>query len=196
MINEIFSHINWVDILVLIIIFRTCYVAIQTGFFIELSKLAGLICAVFFGMHYFTTLGDYLAKKIGLSNYMPLEFIDFLSFAGLSVGINLLFTALRKTLFNTFKVEAPTSVNKWGGFILGACRSVIYTGYIVYLLVMSTAGYLKTSVNGSYSGGTFLRVAPSVYSFVWDNLASKFMMNEKINKNALEVEKGVESTAK
>lgn len=196
MITDIFKFVNWVDIIVLIIILRGCYVAAQAGFAIEAFRLIGLVFAVFFGMHYYTALGDYVGKKIGLGSIMPLEFVDFLSFVFLTVGINLLFAALRKTFLNTFKVEAPTSINKWGGLALGVCRSIIYTGYIMFLLVISTVGYFKGSVNSSYVGGTFFKVTPSVYSYLWNNVGSKFMANEDINKNVFEVESRLRSKEK
>lgn len=191
MITEIFSRVNWVDVFVLIIIFRACYVALQTGFVVELFKLIGLIFALFFGAHYYTVLGDFLAKKIGLGSFMPLEFIDFLSFAALTVGINLVFAALRKTLLNTFKVEAPTSVNKWGGFALGAVRSLLYTGYVIFLLALSTVAYFSSSVASSYTGRSFFKVTPKVYSVIWNGVASKFMTNEKINENVFQAEKAL-----
>jgi hypothetical protein len=82
-------------------------------------------------------------------------------------------------------------LNKWGGLVLGILRGFLLAGLIIFMLAISTLTYLRNSAIKSYLGKGLFKVAPATYSWLWGNITSKFMTNEKFNKTILEVSEGL-----
>ncbi len=195
MILNIIKQFNWVDIFVIILSFRILYIAIKSGLPVELFKLLGTIASIYLSLHYYTILSDWIAGLVpATKDKMPLEFIDFLSFAILAIAAYLVFVLLRSIFYRFIKMEAVPRLNKWGGFILGLARAYLLVGLIIFMSVISSIAYFKNSVNKSYSGKYFFKVAPGVYGGIWNGFMSKFMNKEKFNKTIPEVEDDFEQT--
>jgi uncharacterized membrane protein required for colicin V production len=187
MLSNIFQQLNWVDILVALILLKVCYTAAKNGLPIEFFKFLGTITAIFISLHYYVALSD-LALK-GINNpKMSLEFVDFLSFLVLALVSYLLFVFLRKITLQLIKIEAVSTLNKWGGFILGAGRAVLLSSLVIFALTISSINYFKDSAMASYSGKRLFRVCANTYRLIWNNAVSRFMTNEKLNKTIEEVE--------
>ena len=192
MLFESIKKFNWVDIFIIILFLRICYIAFQSGFLSEFFKLLGTISAIYLSLHYYTGLSDTLLKNsIFLKDKMPLKFMDFLCFVILVLVGYLIFVLLRVGLLKIMKMEAVPLLHKWGGLCLGVVRAMLLTGLIVFMLAISTVGYFKRSVKDSFMGKDFFEMPVTTYSFLWDTLASKFMMAEKFNKNISEARSGL-----
>lgn len=192
MLLEVLRRINWVDILVIIILFRIGYVAIKNGLSAELFKFMGTLLAVYLSLHYYTALADWVRQRLGVdTERVPLEFLDFICFVVLTIAGYLVFVLLRLAFYRLIKMEAAPRLNQWGGFVLGIARGFLLIGLVIFMLVISSVSYLKTSVANSYSGRQLIKVAPDTYSWLWDNILSKFMPTEKFNQTAVEVQKGL-----
>ncbi len=190
MFSDIIKKFNWVDIFVIIILFRIAYIAIKSGLLVEFFKLLATIAAIYLSLHYYTILSDWIRQIIPITKEkMPLKFLDFLSFGFLVIVGYLIFVSLHLVFQRVIKMEAVPNLNKWGGFVLGIARAFLLGGLITFLFVISSIGYLKTSVNNSYSGKRLLKIAPDTYSWLWNNITSKFMTEEEFNKTILEVQK-------
>jgi len=187
MLFDIFKRLNWVDLVVIIAFVRICYVAFKTGFTIELFKLLGIIFAIYISMHYFTAFSDILVRRGATTEKVPLEFTDFISFLLLVIAAYLVFMFLRSVFYRFIKMEAAPNLQKWGGFVLGIFRAFFTIGLIIFMLVISSFTYTKDSVISSYTGRSSFKTAPATYSWIWYNLVSKFMNNEKFNKTILEI---------
>lgn len=187
MLLDIIKQFNWVDILVLIILFRICYVAAKNGFTIEIFKLPGTILAIYLGMHYYILLGNILHGYIG-EEIIPLEFLDFISFVFLATLGYLFFLILRAAFSRFLKLEAVAVLNRWGGLILGIGRAFLLASLAIFMLYISSTDYFKESAKKSYSGAKLFKIAPSTYSFVLDNFIAKFWPKEKYNEIIPEVE--------
>ena len=181
------KQFNWVDIFVVIIFIRICYVSLKSGFPVELFKFLGVVLAIYLSLHYYSDLADFIGARI---KNVPVEFFNFFAFAALAILGNLIFVLLRSIFYRFIHMEAVPQLNKWGGFVLGIARCTLVVGLLTFILVIPNIGYLKKSVANSYSGKYFLRVAPNVYSGLWDNLISKFMTKEKFNKSVLDIQAG------
>jgi uncharacterized membrane protein required for colicin V production len=190
MILNMLKNFNWLDICILIIIFRVLYIAIKTGFTTEFFKFSGVICAVYLSMHYNTAIADFIRSRIPVEDKMPLEFLDFLVFLTLAIGGNFVFVLLRNAVSNLIKIEAVSTLNKWGGLFLGALRSLLLVSIIIFALIISSIPYLKQSVKNSYLGPRVISVGVDTYSFLWNSIFSKFAASEKVNSAALEAKKG------
>lgn len=181
------KQFNWIDILTVIIFIRICYVSLKSGFTVELFKFFGVVLAIYLSLHYYSGLGNLIAAPI---KKVPVELFYLLAFTGLVISGNLIFLLLRSIFYRFIHMEAVPRLNKWGGFILGIARCILVMGLLVFILVIPNMGYLKKSVANSYSGKYFLRVAPNIYSGLWNNLISKFNSKEKFNKEVLDIQKG------
>ena len=188
MLLDIIKQFNWLDIIVVIILFRICYIAVKSGLLVELFKILGTLLAIYLSLHYYTMLSDFFRNRIAVKS-LPLEFLDFLSFTVLAILGYLIFVSLRDLFYHFIKMEAVPQLSKWGGLILGMGRGILLGGLIIFMLMISSVSYLKNSVKDSYSGKRLFKVAPATYSALWDNLMSKFATKEKFNSTILEVQK-------
>lgn len=186
MILETLKQFNWLDIVVVILLLRICYVGIKSGFLVELFKILGTIFSIYLSFHYFPGLSYFINSHIP-SNFMPAEFLDFICFVLLATIGYLVFVILRHIILHFIKMEAIPKLSRWGGFILAAGRAFLYTSLIIFMLVISTIAVLKRSVVISYSGKYLFSIAPAVYSGLWDGFASKFATNEKVNQDVLDM---------
>jgi len=187
MLLDIVRQWNWVDILVIIISVRICYVAMKSGFTVELFKLLGIILAIYLSLHYYTTLADFAKERLKIK-FIPLEFIDFLSFLILCTLGYLICAALREAIHHFVKMQPLPKLNRWGGLALGICRAFLFCGLLIFILVISTVAYFKKTVSSSYLGKRMFQIAPGTYSGLWDGIMSKFMTAEKFNATIQEVQ--------
>ena len=181
------KQFNWIDILIVIISIRICYVSLKSGFSVELFKFLGAVSAIYLSLHYYSDLADFMGAHI---KKVPVEFFNLFAFAALAILGNLIFVLLRSIFYRFIHMEAVPQLNKWGGVVLGIARCILVVGLLTFILVIPNIDYLKKSVANSYSGKYFLKVAPNVYSGLWNNLISKFMPKEKFNKSVLDIPKG------
>jgi len=177
-------RLNWVDIVIVILVVRICYISIKTGFVPEIFKLAGIICAIYLALHYYMSLGASLQKN-SFASVVPPEYFDFICFLALAGLGYLIFFLLRGGLYRLMEVKTIPAVAKWGGIITGLLRCYFTVGLIVFAFSISTVRYFKDSGAKSYIGSRLSDVAPATYSWIWDNLASKLSPNEKVNSTVL-----------
>ncbi len=190
MIAETVTQLNWIDFLILIILFRIGYVAIRSNIAVELFKLAGTVLAIYLAFHYYTVLSDFIRHRIHIGKKMPVDFFDFVCFLFL-VGVGYMaFVGLREVFCRVVKMDAIPTLNRWGAFVIGLSRGVLVCGLVIFMFVISTISFLKNSTVKSYSGKYLYGIGPSVYSSIWEGLMSKFMTEEKLNKTVFENEPG------
>ena len=181
---DIFRHFNYLDIIILIIILRICYIAIKTGLPVELFKLVGILSAIFLSLHYYVFLSDSMLKNIDLG-LAPLKLVDFLIFIFLAIAGYLLFMFLRCIFYRFIKLEAVPTLSKWGGLVLGVLRSLFMSSLICFTLLVSGLPYLNKSVENSYLASRIYKVPFNTYKWGWNSLFSKFMGSEKSNMNVV-----------
>lgn len=183
---DVLKQFNWVDILVIILLFRIGYIALKSGFSRELFKLLGTLLAIYLALHYYTGIVDFISARIATKK-IPLDFLGFVIFTLLAAIGYLVFFGLRCIFYHFIKMEAIPLLNKWGGLVLGIGRGILLVGLVIYILVISSFDYAKKSVENSPLGRSWLKVAPATYSIIWHKLTSKFMIKEKFNESVLEV---------
>lgn len=186
MIFEIFNQSNFLDIFIVILLFRICYIAYNTGLAIESFKLLGVIFATYISLHYYTSVSDTIQRNL-LPKGMPLEFADFLIFLTLAIVAYLGFVVIRSIFYRFIKLEAVPAFSKFGGLFLGIVRGLFVTGLLVYVLSISSISYLTSSVKHSYLGRRTFLISPTTYGWLWNNICSKFSAKEKFNSTVNEV---------
>jgi len=186
MVVSAFQQFNFLDIVILIILFRICYVAVKTGLAVEFFKLLGIISAIYIASHYYTYISDVIRRWYA-SQAIPLEFVDFVIFIILAISGYLVFVLLRSTFYRFMKMEAAPELNKYGGLLLGLFRGYFTIGLIIYALMISSVSYLSGSVKHSYLGSRFSSVSAQTYNWIWNSIFSKFSPQEKPNSIVSEV---------
>jgi len=185
MVMSILQQFNYLDIIILIILFRICYIAVKAGIAIEFFKLLGVIFAIYIASHYYTSLSDLIRHQ--MPKTLPLEFADFIIFIFLVIAAYLAFVLLRITFYRFMKMEAAPKLNKYGGLILGLARGYFTIGLIIYVLIISSVTYLSSSVKHSYLGSRASSISAQTYNWMWGSIFSKFSPQEKSNSVVLEV---------
>lgn len=191
MIIDIISQLNFLDIIILIILFRILYIAIKTGLAIELFKLLGVIFSTYVSLHYYTSISDLIQRRF-LPKVAVLEFVDFIIFLVLAALAYLGFVALRSIFYRFMSLEATPKLNKFGGLILGLIRGFFVIGLLVFTLTICSVKYFSQAVERSYLGSRAVVISPRVYGLLWSGVVSKFSGKEKFNATVNEVMEKVE----
>jgi len=177
---------NFLDIVIIVIALRICFIAFQKGIAVEFFKLLGIIFGTYVALHYYTSFSDMLGRRFMLKE-MPLEFLDFIVFIMLAAGGYLGFVILRSLFYRFIKIEAVPKLNQLGGLILGVMRVFFVIGLLTYTLMISSVKYLNEAVKYSYLGSRSGEISAGTYRWLWHNLVSKFSGNEKFNPTVNEI---------
>lgn len=182
MLIDILRQINWLDIFVVILLIRICYISVKNGLPIQLFWFLGSISSVYLSLHYYSVFSSFLSKRFP-AHWMPQEYWCLVAFVFLALAGYFLFVLLQKFFSRYIVLEATPKLNKYGGLFLGMLRGVLVAGLIIFLFSISTFAYLQKTVSYSFSGKHLSRVAPATYSWLWNNIMSKFMISERLNSS-------------
>ena len=188
MIIKALQSLNWVDIFILVLVGRIVYISAKKGFVIELFKLLGAAMSAYLALHYYTRLGSFFNALMPGPPQIPLEFWDFLSLIILSLVGYAIFLVLREAFSRAFKMEAVSTLNKWGSACLGLLRGVLATSLVLFILLNPTLMYFRNSVLDSYGGSRLVKFAPGLYQSMWEGLMSKFMPAEGFNQSVIDIQ--------
>ncbi len=180
MILEILSKFNFLDFIILIVLFRICYIAAKMGLSVEIFKLFGIIFSTYIGLHYYTTFSDLIQRRY-LPKAISIEFLDFIIFLLLIIAGYLCFVGLRSILFRFIQLNAIPKINQFAGLILGIGRGFLVVGLLSFTLAISGVTYLVSSVKYSYLGSRAFAISPQAYGWLWNNIFSKYSAQEKFN---------------
>jgi uncharacterized membrane protein required for colicin V production len=188
MLLAIIKQFNWVDIVLVFLFLKITYVSAKNGFVMELFKFLGTVFSIYISFHYFVILSDIFTRRVPEQQAFPWDFMDFLACVMLLVVVYLLFAFLRRLFCHFVKMEAVPALSRWGGLILGIGRGIIISSLMVFLLFISTIGYLSASAKGSSLGKRLFNVSISTYTTVWDGIMSKLVTGEKFNNAFKEIQ--------
>jgi uncharacterized membrane protein required for colicin V production len=192
MISDILAQLNWVDLLIIIVFVRILCMAVASGFPLEIFKLLGTFSGLYLSLHYFTFFTDWMSRGSPSARKAPLQFLDFFSLILLAAIGYLIFVALRLVFDKFVKMEVTSALNRGVALVLGSLRAVLLASLITFALAVSSIGYLKESVEGSFLGKRFLNTAVNTYTWTWGHATSKFSLGEKFNATVPEVQKQIE----
>jgi len=179
------AKFNFLDFLILIVFFRICYIAVQTGLSIEIFKFLGVLFSSYLSLHYYTFISDFIYRGF-FPKKMPLEFMDFIIFVLLFVSGYLVFVGIRSVLFRFVQLNAIPKINKIIGLLLGMGRAYLVIGLLAFTLVISSVTYLSSAVERSYLGSKAFVILPQTYAWLWSNIFSKFSTQERFNPTVTE----------
>jgi len=178
--KELVNQLNWVDVFVFIAFLRIILISYRHGFVIEVFQLLGTIASIFIAFHSY----DKLASSISSHSPIPIDFSSFICFVFLIVLILVLFKFCRDGFLFVIKIQPLAVLDKWGSVALGVIRAALVSSLIIVTLLLSTIGYFQQSAERSFSSRYFLELAPRTYAFIFDNIYSKFSLQEEANTAA------------
>ena len=159
---DIITKLNWVDVLVVIIMLRTSYVAFQDGLSHEIFPLIGAFSSLVLSLNYYKKIALIISQNTG---NIPLDVLNCLSFATLFMGIIFIFKFIRAIFDKIIKVTWHPFIQKFGGLLAGAVKASMITSAILIILALIPLSYIKWSIRErSLSGTYFLKIGPSIYA--------------------------------
>jgi len=161
---NILTKLNWIDILVIILLFRVTYVAFQDGLSHEIFPLIGSICTVVLALHYYHNLAIFISKHF---LNIPVQVLDFLVFLLLVLGMGFIFKFLKVFVDNFMKVTWHPAVEKFGGLVIGLLKATVVVSIVLTMLALLPLPYLQRSIRDrSMTGLYFLKIGPAIYEKV------------------------------
>lgn len=145
------------DLLVVIFLVRGVYIGLDRGFSVELFKILAAITTCVVTLFYYSTLGEWLTSH----SFLSLPVANVISFLGIFCSLLILFRIVRLFLFKILRLELFYGLERWGGFILGLSRSVVFASLFLFVLTLFPAQYIKESVELNSLSGPYLTKMPS-----------------------------------
>lgn len=180
---DIFQRINWVDILVLIVMLRTGYVALQDGLSHEILPLFGSALMIVFSLHYYKSISQFVYDA-GFA--IPIEVLYPVVFLIIAILIGLIFRLVKAVLDKLIKVTWHPLVEKFGGLVAGLVRGALSVSMILIFLTLLPLSYLQWSVRDrSVTGLYFLRIGPELYEKTAVIMPNIRLGGEKISSKEL-----------
>ena len=176
------KQINWIDIFVLILLLRVCYIAGKTGFSTEIFKFLGTVCAIYLACHYYARVGNFVNNFVPLKGTSGVALLNLLTFFSLASLGYFIFAIIRQAFYTLIRIETATLLNRWGAFILGIARWSLLTSLLFFSVTISNIDYLKNTLSNSVLGPGLVGLAPKVYTSLWDNLISRFIVRGAVNQ--------------
>ncbi len=179
------KQLNWVDLFVVVVLFRVLLIGLKTGIGSEIFKLFGTLTAVYLSLHYYVSVAGYTATRFGLQPAF-VECFFFLVFACLGYALFLLIRLLLKRFVN---MEVVPTISRLAGLVVGVMRAFLLVSLMLYFLLITGNPYLRKSIKTSFSGMGLVYLGPTTYSFFWETIVSKLSPKEKFNNAVFEIER-------
>jgi len=154
---------NWVDLIVLILLFRGCYSGFGRGVLAELFNLALAVGTTMLVLNYWSVVAGWIVPWLWFDHTLG-TFLLFLAL--LLLGVVLSHEILRR-LGELVKWERLHWTTQGLGLILGGIRGLWWAGFILIVLASSGFVYLSESVEQrSVMGPRLISLAHESFSRV------------------------------
>lgn len=160
-ISQIIPHFNWVDLIILAVIFFYGLEGYSLGFYPALLDLIAFIAAFLTGLSFYNFLAKFLIVYLnlspGISNAIGFFVIAFITEIVVSYLLKIL---LIDTVFfekSDQKEKTERMINNLLGIIPSVLSAVVLITFILALIItLPLSTFLKTSVAESKMGGRFV----------------------------------------
>lgn len=133
---------NWVDLVVVIVLFRACYVGFARGVIAELLGLAGAVATVSISINYSGLLMAWVRPWWQFDATLGAFMIFWLLFLTCALAVR----ALAKAAAQLVKWERVHWMVQSIGLLLGALRGVWWAAFLLVALASSGFVYLRDGV--------------------------------------------------
>ncbi len=158
---DIITQANWIDILILILLFKISYIGFIRGASLELFPLLGTYITMVVAYHFYRPLGNFVSSVIPI----PAIYLMSISFAAIAIVLRLIYNMTLQHSSKTMNGQASSLFGKIGGLALGSARATLMVFIILTLLRAMPITYINTSVNeGSFLAGDISKPGEAVYT--------------------------------
>lgn len=178
MFDNFWTHFNWLDVVLIIVIIRIVFIGVVQGLVVEFFKILGIFFATFLGLHYFIRGGKFLHQALAMPSGVA-EMISFLIVVSLVV---LTFKFIREGWLLILKMEAKPGFSQWGGGALGAVRGLLICSLVLFFIYLTGNQVLVKYADHSMVGSYLRDLSPKVYKATFDGFLVKFFPDEENNK--------------
>ena len=157
---EMLLRMNWVDLLALILVLRTSYVALNDGLSHEIFPLIGSVCMFVFSLHYYVKLALFFHEN-GIP--LPVDILNLISFALVGFLIGILFRFIKVIVDKILTVSWNPLIEKFGGLLAGILRGAILASTVLVIISLIPLPYLQHSIRErSLTGAYFMKIGPAI----------------------------------
>ncbi len=158
---DIIKSINWVDLVVLILLFRTSCAGFNKGLGSQIFPLIGIYIALIIALQYYSSVGNFVIGHSPLkSDYS--YFISYFCLAALVIYIVHLIESF--IIGKIVTIHIVSLIDKIAGLCVGIVRGILLVSVVVIGLSLTPFDYVYTSVNeGSLIGKKFLTIGHSIF---------------------------------
>lgn len=179
--SDAIRQFNWIDVLIVAMVFRSAYIGAKQGVVVETFKLSAFVFISFFTLHYYAIWGDFLSRVTPVDK----PACNVFSYLAISSLILVIFKFSRRSLLRVVRIEVIDLLGFWGGLFLGFIRGFFVSSLICLFFFVFNNDYFKGSVQQSFLGKKVLNVSLSTYKVVYHGLIIKFNPNSKLNDELL-----------
>lgn len=156
------QSLNWVDLLIMVIVLRTCSTGARLGFGPELYRLFGSIVTIVVGFHYYEPIAQGIVSFISLPRWLS----RFIVLSLLLIIFRALFKYTAIFIFKFLTIRLPEQIEKVGGSVIGGVRGVLFGGFVLAILLQLPISYLNNSISeGSLLATRQINLIKSVYTY-------------------------------
>ena len=135
-------QLNWVDVFILTIVFRTLYTGFSRGLLNELFGLLGLLASSVLAMYFGGLVMDWIGIQLNVRQPVLNWLVFWVLFLLLVLGIRWVV----KRLASFLKWDSLTWFTQWAGLALGAVRGLWWAAICLMILTSSGWSYLQESI--------------------------------------------------
>ena len=147
---------NWIDLIVVTILLRTCYSGFGRGLLAEVLNLVGAVGVTSLTVNYW----EWLAHKLRPWLWVNPTLADFLVFAVSFLALIFMVHFIVRRITELLKWERLHWAIQGVGLVLGGLRGLWWSGVLLVVLTSSGVVYLRSSVEErSVLGQRLARVA-------------------------------------
>ena len=133
---------NWVDLIIVIILLRTCYNGYGRGVLAETFNLLGAVSATVVTINYWDLVAGWLRPWLWIEPTLA----NFLVFSGFFLMLIFLVHVILRRITELVKWERLHWVTQGLGLILGGLRGLWWSGVLLLILTASNVTYFQNSV--------------------------------------------------
>lgn len=159
--SDIAFRINWVDALILILLFRISYVGLNGGLASEVIRFIGIFTSFIIALHYYLSVGNFIASHTPISS----GYASLITFIGLIFIIKYIFRIIESYIMGkVITIHIASIYNTIGGLIIGVMRGILLVSIVVMALSITPIEYINHSATkNSVLGNKFLNIGRGVY---------------------------------
>jgi uncharacterized membrane protein required for colicin V production len=147
---------NWVDLLIVTLVFKACYNGFVRGIATEALHLIGVVSLTVLTLNYGGVVATWLMPWVS----WPPSLVALIGFWGLFAMLWLTMRLVIRRVTELLKWERVHWVIQGVGLFLGGLRGLWWTGFLLVVFISSGLPFLVTSVEqGSVLGPGLLKAA-------------------------------------